>query len=127
MDEMSMIRRLLAEPPPLPHVVAEGRERLFGSPARGASTNRATRRAAFRSAVGLGLTAAAAAAALAVAALVPGAGTSPGGGDSATTDLSARKGVARRSDPCRVGTDERHLLARAVDVQDDLAEEARAG
>ena len=34
MDEMSMVRRLLAEPPPPPNVVAEGRERLFGSPDR---------------------------------------------------------------------------------------------
>jgi hypothetical protein len=88
MDEMSMVRRLLAESPPLPHVVAEGRERLFGPSARGTRT---IRRAAFRSAVGLGLTGVAAAAALAVATLVPGAGTSPGGGDPATTDVSARK------------------------------------
>jgi hypothetical protein len=88
MDELSMVHRLLAESPPHPHVVAKGRERLFGPPARG---TRAIRRAAFRSAVGLGLTGVAAAAALVVATLVPGAGTSPGSGDPANTDVSARK------------------------------------
>ncbi len=93
MDEVSMVRRLLDEPPPAPHVVAEGRERLFGSVARSARATRATppiRRAAFRSALGLGLTGAVAAAALAVAALVPGAGTAPGDGGPATSDMSAR-------------------------------------
>jgi hypothetical protein len=88
MDEISMTRRLLAEPPPEPHVVAEGRERLFGSPARGTRT---IRRAAFRSAVGLSLTGAVAAAVLAVVTLVPGVGTSPENGDPAITDVSARK------------------------------------
>jgi hypothetical protein len=91
MDDMSMVRRLLAESPPHPHVVAEGRERLFGSPARGTRATRTIRRAAFRSAVGLGLTGVAAAAALAVATLVPGAGTSPGGGNPPATEVSARK------------------------------------
>lgn len=90
MDEMSMVRRLLAEPPPPPHVVAEVRERLFGSPAGAAPATRTRRRAAFRSALALGLTSAAAAAALAVVALVPGAGTSRGGGGPAVTDRSAR-------------------------------------
>ena len=90
MDEVSMVRRLLDEPPPHPHVVAEGRERLFGAPAHSPRRTRTIRRAAFRSAVGLGLTGAAAAAVLAVATLVPEVGTSPGGGDTATVDGSAR-------------------------------------
>jgi hypothetical protein len=93
MDEMSMVRRLLAESPPDPHVVAEGRERLFVSPGGSARRSRTTstpRRVALRSAVGLGLTAAAAATALIVATLMPGAGTSPGGRDWASTDGSAR-------------------------------------
>jgi hypothetical protein len=98
MDELTMVRRLLAEPPPLPHVVAEGRDRLFGSPARGAHPTRTIRRAAFRSAVGLGLTGAAAAVALTVVTLVPGAGTSPGGRDPITTDVSARNVLLAAAD-----------------------------
>lgn len=90
MDEMSMVRRLLAEPPPPPNVVAEGRERLFGSPARGAPTTRPIRRAAIRSAVVLGLTGAVAAGALAVATLVPVGGISPGGGAPQAVEGSAR-------------------------------------
>jgi hypothetical protein len=90
MDEMSMVRQLLAEPPPPPHVVAEGRERLLGSPAGAVPTTRPISRAAFRSALALGLTGAVAAAALVVATLVPGAGTSPGGGGPVITGGSAR-------------------------------------
>jgi hypothetical protein len=93
MDEMSMVGRLLAESPPSPDVVAEGRERLFASRGRGARRTRTTstrRRAALRGALGLGLTGVAAATALVVASLVPGAGTSPGGRDPATSDGSAR-------------------------------------
>jgi hypothetical protein len=89
-DEMSMVRRLLTEPPPGPHVVAKGRERLVGSTARRTRETPTTTRAALRSALVLGITSAAAVAALAVAALVPGAGTSRGGGDPAVTDGSAR-------------------------------------
>jgi len=97
MDEISMVRQLLAEPPPAPDVVAEGRERLFGSPdpgvrtartASGIRSTRSRRAAAFWST--LGLTGAAAAAVLAVATLVPGAGTSPGGRGPVVTDESAR-------------------------------------
>ena len=87
MDEMSMIRRLLAEPPPLPHVVAEGRERVFGPHAHSAHTThvpRAVRRTVLRSAFVVGLTGAAAAAALVVTTLVPGAGTSDRGGPPST-------------------------------------------
>jgi hypothetical protein len=96
MDEMSMVRWLLDEPPPPPHVVAEGRERLFGSPdpgvrtiptASGVSRTRRSRLAFWST---LGLTGAAAAAALAVATLVPGAGTTPEAGDPATPEGSAR-------------------------------------
>ena len=90
MDEMSMVRRLLDEPQPLPHVVEEGRERLFGAAADSPRRTRPIRRAAFRSAVGLGLTGAVAAAVLAVATLGPEVGTSPGGGDRTTVDGSAR-------------------------------------
>ena len=90
MDEMSMVRGLLAEPPPPPHVVAQGRERLFGSPADGVPRTRRLTRAAFRSALAVGLTGAVAAAVLVVAALVFGVGTSPGGGGPFVTDASAR-------------------------------------
>lgn len=90
MDDISMVRRLLAEPPPRPHVVAEGRERLFGSPARSPRKTRSIKRPAFRSAVGLGLAGAAAAAVLAVATLVSGVGTSPRNEGPAATDRSAR-------------------------------------
>jgi hypothetical protein len=90
LDEMSMVRRLLAEPPPPPHVVAEGRERLFGSPAGAVPPTRTIRRAAFRTALALGLAGAAAAGALVVATLVPGVGTSPGGGGPFVSDASAR-------------------------------------
>jgi hypothetical protein len=90
MDEMSMVRRLLAEPPPDPHVVAAGRERLFGTPISAAPTTRTMRRAAFRSALALGVTSAAAAAGLAVATLVPEVGTSSGGGGPASAERSPR-------------------------------------
>jgi hypothetical protein len=90
MDEMSMVRRLLAEPPPALHGVAEGRERLLGSLTGAGPTTRTMRRAVFRGALALGLTSAAAAAALAVATLVPGVGTSSGGGGPAITERSAR-------------------------------------
>ena len=90
MDEMSMVRRLLAEPPPDPHVVAQGRERLFGSPTGAAPVTRPLRRAAPRSALALGVTSAAAAAAMAVTTLVPGVGTSSGGQGPATTERLAR-------------------------------------
>jgi hypothetical protein len=90
MDEMSMIRRLLAEPPPPPNVVAEGRERLFGSPAGAIPTTRTMRRATVRTVLALSLTAAAAAVALVVAALVPGVGTTRGGGGNVVTEGSAQ-------------------------------------
>ena len=96
MDEISMARRLLAEPPPEPHVVAEGRARLLAAAAHGGRTTRIARptpttgRVAFRRSVGLGLTGALVAAVLAVATLVPGVGTSPGGGGPPTADGSAR-------------------------------------
>jgi hypothetical protein len=92
MDEMSMVRRLLAEPPPNPRVVAEGRERLFDSALRGSRirTTPTIRRAAFRTALGLGLTGTLATVALVVATLIPGAGTSPRTRDPAATDGTAR-------------------------------------
>jgi hypothetical protein len=95
MDEISMARRLLAEPPPEPHVVAEGRARLLAAAAHGGRMTRIARptpttgRVAFRRSVALGLTGALVAAVLAVATLVPGVGTSPGG-DAPTADGSAR-------------------------------------
>lgn len=94
MDEMSMVRELLDEAPPHPHVVAQGRKRLFGAPGPRLRRTRTMRRAAFRSAVGLGVTGALAAAVLAVATTAPEVGTergiSPRGGDTATIDGSAR-------------------------------------
>ena len=96
MDEMSMTRRLLAESPPGPEVVAEGRVRLLAVAAR---SDRATRRArptsspgrvAVRRSVALGLTGALVAAVLAMATLAPGEGTSPGGGGTQIADGSAR-------------------------------------
>ena len=111
MDEMSMVRRLLAEPPPAPHVVAEGRERLFGSADRGVRTagsatgvsgTRTRRPAAFWST--LALTGAAATAALAVATLLPGAGTTPesggpAGGDGSATNVLLAAAVRAESAP----------------------------
>lgn len=95
MDEISMTHRLLAEPPPGPHVVAEGRARLLGA-ARGGRTTRIARptstpgRVAFRRSVGLALTGALAAAVVVVAALVPEVGTSPGAEGDPATGGSAR-------------------------------------
>jgi hypothetical protein len=90
MDEMSMVRQLLAEPPPPPHVVAAGRERLLGTPAGAVPAARPRRRAAVRSALALGLTGAATAVALAAATLVSGGGISTGGGGAMVSDGSAR-------------------------------------
>jgi hypothetical protein len=90
MDEMSMIRQLLAEPPPRPHVVAAGRERLLGSPTRPLRRARTIRRTASRNALGVGLTGAVAAAVLALVTLVPEVGTLPGDGGSDTIDTSPR-------------------------------------
>ena len=76
MDEISMVGRMLAEPQPRPDVVAEDRARLLASAAGGARTisRPPLKKAALRSALGLGLTGAAAA--LIVATLLPGAGPS---------------------------------------------------
>ncbi|MDR2987035.1 MAG: hypothetical protein LBV34_19580, partial [Nocardiopsaceae bacterium] len=90
MDEMSMVRQLLVEPPPSSTVVAEGRQRLLGSPADAVPATRPMRRVAYRGALALGLAGAVAAAALAVATFVPGAGTSPGGKSPVISDGSAR-------------------------------------
>ena len=92
MDELSMVRQLLAEPAPSAEVVAEGRGRLLGSPTGGVGLVRRIRRGAIRSVFALGLMGAAAAAVLAVATLVSGEGTSPGGGAGApvVTGGSAR-------------------------------------
>lgn len=90
MDELSMVRRLLAEAPPSRRVVAEGRKRLLGSHADVVPPTRRIRRTAFRSALALALAGAAAAAALAVTTLVSGTGNSPGGGASVVTHASAR-------------------------------------
>jgi hypothetical protein len=105
MDELAMVRQLLAEPAPSPQVVAEGRERLLGSPDRGVPRARRIRRAAVRSALVLGVAGAAAAAALAVETMVSGAGTSPGGGAKIVTGGSART----------------VLLAAAVQAESDSA------
>ena len=80
MDEMTMVRRLLAEPPPTPDIVAAGRERVFGPPAGATPTTRSTRGPASHRVRTLSLTGAAAAvaivaAALVVAALTPRVGT----------------------------------------------------
>jgi len=96
MDEISMTRRLLAEPPPEPDVVAEGRLRLLAVAARGDRRTRrarptsSTRRIAVRRSVALGLTGALVAAVLAMTTLAPGDGTSPGGGGTQIADGSAR-------------------------------------
>jgi hypothetical protein len=88
MDETEMVRRLLAEPPPARHVVAEGRARLLRTPAGALKRTGMRRRAIFRSALALGLTAAAVV--LLSAPLVPGVGSSPGGGAPFVSDASAR-------------------------------------
>jgi hypothetical protein len=91
MDELTMVRELLAEPAPSPQVVAEGRERLLGSAAGAVPPERRLKRPALRSAVlALGVTGAAAAAALAVATMGAGPGASPGGGARVATGGSAR-------------------------------------
>ena len=96
MDEVSMTRRLLAETPPEPHVVAKGRARLVAAATHGGRTTRiarptpTTRRAVFPRLVGVGLVGMLIAAVLAVAILVPGESRSPGGGGSPTADGSAR-------------------------------------
>jgi hypothetical protein len=90
MDEMSMVRRLLAEPPAAPHVVAEGRERLLGPPTGAAPPIRPMRRTAIRRSLALGLISAAAVAAVAVALLASGVGISSGGPGPAITERSAR-------------------------------------
>jgi hypothetical protein len=90
MDELSMVRRLLAEPPPPPHVVAEGRERLLGSFGAAVPRTPTTRRAVVRGALALALAGTAAAAVLLTATRVPGVGTSPGGGGPFVSDASAR-------------------------------------
>lgn len=89
MDELSMVRELLAEPPPSPAVVAEGRERLFGSAAALPPTRRIGRTGR-RRVLAFGVVAAAAAATLAVAALVSGSRTSPSGGAPIAAGGSAR-------------------------------------
>ena len=111
MDEMSMTRRLLAESPPEPHVVAEGRVRLLavadqgGRATRRARPTSSTGRVAFRRSVGLGLTGALVAAVLAMATLVSGEGTSPeaGGGppmaDGSTRDVLLAAAVRAESVP----------------------------
>jgi hypothetical protein len=86
MDELTMIRRLLDEPPPSPEVVDEGRRRLLG-----AERAAARRRLTLRRGLAFGLTAATAAVGLVLAALVSGSGNpAPGGGGPVATDLSAR-------------------------------------
>ena len=96
MDEVSMTRRLLAEPPPEARVVAEGRARLLAAATHGGRTTRIARptprtgRVAFPRSVGLGLVGALVATVLAMAMLVPGKGTSPGAGSPPTADGSAR-------------------------------------
>ena len=96
MDEISMTRRLLAEPSPEPHVVTEGRERLLAAATHGGRTTRiarpapTTRRAAFPRLVGPGLVGALVAAVLAMAILVPDDGISPGTGGPPTADGSTR-------------------------------------
>ena len=98
MDEVSMTRRLLAESPPEPHVVAEGRAQLLAAathPVRAtriAQPTPTTRgRAAFPRSVGLGLVGALVAAVLAIAILVPREDASPGAGDPPTADGSTRE------------------------------------
>ena len=92
MDELPMIRRLLDEPPPSPHVVEEGRARLLRAQAADSPRTGARRtpiRPVFRGALVIGLTAAAVAATLAVATVVPSDDTSQGG-ESLSRDGSAR-------------------------------------
>jgi hypothetical protein len=88
MDELSMIRELLHEPPADPGVVERGRERLLES-----SVSRprpSAGRPQLWAALGLGLTGAAAAAAVTLGTLGLGAGTTPGGGAPALAAPSAR-------------------------------------
>lgn len=87
MDEMSMVRRLLAEPPPPPDVVAAGREQL-----RDGAVGK-TRKAgglSVRRGPALVITGIAAAAVLMATILIPGAGRSPNGIGSSVTYTSAR-------------------------------------
>jgi hypothetical protein len=83
MDELSLVRRLLAERPSSPDVVAEGRQRLL----RSRASTRLVRRVRFGGAVGVALTVAAGAL---VATLLPGALTSSARRVSLVTHVSAR-------------------------------------
>jgi hypothetical protein len=120
-----MVQRLLLEPPPPSNVVAEGRARLLGTQADAVPTpgparpTRPIRRAAFRSALGLGLAAAIAAAALVVATFIPGAGTAPGDKGPAVTSGSARSvllAAAVRAESASVSGTYWHLrtMTRAI-------------
>jgi hypothetical protein len=90
MDELTMVRDLLAEPAPSPGVAAEGRERLLRSAAGVVPPARRIRRPALRSALALGVAGAAAAAALAVATMGSGPATPRDGGVQVITGGSAR-------------------------------------
>ena len=98
MDELSMIRQLLAESPPLPHVVAQGRDRLFESPARDTRPTRSIKRTIFRSAVGLAVTGAAV-----VVAIVAG-----------TVATGGRAGAPRVSGPVGSRLSARNVLLAAA-------------
>jgi hypothetical protein len=92
MDEISMVRRVVAEPQPLPRVVAEGRERVLAAAADEARTSTPPiKRSAFRSAIRLGL--AAAAAALVLATLLPEADTTREGESPAAPEGSAQSAL----------------------------------
>ena len=123
MDELSMVRELLAEPAPSPEVVAEGRERLLGSAeASSLRPEGSDERPSERT----GVTGAAAAATLAVAWLVSGSGTSPGGGSPVVTDVSARGVLLAAAVRAESESAKRQVLARALGVEGDPAAAVRA-
>lgn len=110
MDEISMTRRLLAESPPEPHVVAEGRARLLAAAAHGARRTRiarltpTTRRVVLRRSLALALTGALVATVLAVTTLAPGVDTSPGAGGppmapGSAQDVLLAAAVSAESEP----------------------------
>ena len=125
MDELSMVRELLASPP-LPEVVAEGRERLLGSRRRARPSGPARISAvALRSALALGLTGAAAAARRRGVAGLRG-GHVPGGGSPVVTDVSARGVLLAAAVRAESAAASGRLLARALGVEDDPAAAVRA-
>lgn len=100
MDEISLVRQLLDEPPPSPDVVAEGRTRLLsragitydvGAPVGAVATGSRTTRRVVRRVLALSFASATVAAAALVVAMLTPDGASPGQQGNRGNDASTRK------------------------------------